>query len=243
MSPDQGSKALLEGSNHNSDYQTISKLDNLIVESSGSTRRTQRAQEHKILTSLSQKIIHRTDPSLKESRERSETALAPCSSSTTAGVLPNHRRTTTRRPDVLPDHHPKARRSADHHPKARRSAGPPPEGPTFCRTTDRRPDVLPDHRLKARRSAGPPPEGPTLCSRSDVLLKARRSAQRPTLCSRPDALLKARRYAQGPTPCSRPDVLLKARRSAQGPTLRSRPDVLLKARRSAQGPTFCQSAT
>ncbi|KAL0905372.1 hypothetical protein M5K25_023787 [Dendrobium thyrsiflorum] len=60
MSPDQGVKALLEGSNHNSDYQTVSKFDNLIVESSGSTRRIQRAQERRNPTSLSQKIVHRT---------------------------------------------------------------------------------------------------------------------------------------------------------------------------------------
>ncbi|KAL0926148.1 hypothetical protein M5K25_004542 [Dendrobium thyrsiflorum] len=60
MSPNQGPKALLEVSNHDLDYQTISKVDKLIVESSGSTRRIQRAQEHRIPTSLSQKIIHRT---------------------------------------------------------------------------------------------------------------------------------------------------------------------------------------
>ncbi|KAL0913989.1 hypothetical protein M5K25_017484 [Dendrobium thyrsiflorum] len=135
MSPDEGSEALLEDSNHNSDYQTISKLDNLIVELSGSTRRIQRAQEHRILTSLSQKIIHRTvhdqgiqhrpsirttphlppiykschsrksinrapfllekGPKLEGIKKGSETAFGPCSSSTTAGVLSNHRRTTT----------------------------------------------------------------------------------------------------------------------------------------------------
>ncbi|KAL0927690.1 hypothetical protein M5K25_001889 [Dendrobium thyrsiflorum] len=60
MSPNRGPEALLEVSNHDLDYQTISKLDKLIVESSGSTRRIQRAQEHRIPTSLSQKIIHRT---------------------------------------------------------------------------------------------------------------------------------------------------------------------------------------
>ncbi|KAL0918333.1 hypothetical protein M5K25_010337 [Dendrobium thyrsiflorum] len=38
MSPDQGPEALSEGSNHNSDYQTIPKLDNLIVKSSGLMR-------------------------------------------------------------------------------------------------------------------------------------------------------------------------------------------------------------
>ncbi|KAL0922452.1 hypothetical protein M5K25_006440 [Dendrobium thyrsiflorum] len=60
MSPNQGLKALLEGSNRNSDYQTVSKFDNLIVESSGSTRRVQRAQDRKNPTSLSQEIVHRT---------------------------------------------------------------------------------------------------------------------------------------------------------------------------------------
>ncbi|KAL0914564.1 hypothetical protein M5K25_014923 [Dendrobium thyrsiflorum] len=60
MSPNQGLKALLEGSNRNSDYQTVSKFDNLIVESSGSTRRIQRAQERRNPTFLSQKIVHRT---------------------------------------------------------------------------------------------------------------------------------------------------------------------------------------
>ncbi|KAL0909216.1 hypothetical protein M5K25_020063 [Dendrobium thyrsiflorum] len=60
MSPNQGPEALLEVSNHDLDYQTIFKVDKLIVESSGSTRRIQRAQEHRIPTSLSQKIIHRT---------------------------------------------------------------------------------------------------------------------------------------------------------------------------------------
>ncbi|KAL0926725.1 hypothetical protein M5K25_002970 [Dendrobium thyrsiflorum] len=60
MSPNQGPEALDERSNHNSDYQTVSKLENLIIESSDPTRRIQRAQEHKIPTPLSQKIIHRT---------------------------------------------------------------------------------------------------------------------------------------------------------------------------------------
>ncbi|KAL0923770.1 hypothetical protein M5K25_007842 [Dendrobium thyrsiflorum] len=171
MSPNQGLKALLEGSNHNSDYQTVSKCDNLIVESSGSTRRVQRAQERRNPTSLSQEIVHRTvhdqgiqyrpsvpnhslfpriygpchsrktinrapfhlekgpgEPSLKRSRERSKTALAPL-------LLLDHRRNF---------------------------AGPPPKGPTVRRTTTRRPYTLPDHRLKALQFAGPPLEGPTL---------------------------------------------------------------------------------
>ncbi|KAL0905624.1 hypothetical protein M5K25_024059 [Dendrobium thyrsiflorum] len=144
MSPDQGLEALLEGSNHNSDYQTVSKFDNLIFESSGSTRRVQRAQERRNPTSLSQKIVHRTvydqgiqyrpsvqnhslfpriygpchsrksinrapfllqrgpeSQSLKRSRERSKTVLAPL-------LLLDHRWS---------------------------SAGPPPEGPTVRRTT------------------------------------------------------------------------------------------------------------
>ncbi|KAL0923255.1 hypothetical protein M5K25_007304 [Dendrobium thyrsiflorum] len=71
------------------------------------------------------------DRSLKESRERSETALAPL-------LLLDHRRssaeppkgstfsrTTTRRPDVLPNHHLKTRRPAVPPSEARRSAGLP----------------------------------------------------------------------------------------------------------------------
>ncbi|KAL0907447.1 hypothetical protein M5K25_021859 [Dendrobium thyrsiflorum] len=178
MSPNQGPEALLESSNHNLDYQTISKHDKIIVESSGSTRRIQQAQEHRIPTSLSQKIIHRTvhdqgiqhrpsiqttphlslishlftktpfflkrDTSLKESRERSEIALATLllldhrrSSAepplefcrTTAGpppdaeVPPGHHL----RPDILPDHHLRPDVLPDHHLK---------------------PDVLPDHHLR-----------------------------------------------------------------------------------------------
>ncbi|KAL0904617.1 hypothetical protein M5K25_026746 [Dendrobium thyrsiflorum] len=60
MSPYQGLEALLEGSNHDLDYQTVYKFDDLIVESSGSTRRVQRAQERRNPTSLSQKIVHQT---------------------------------------------------------------------------------------------------------------------------------------------------------------------------------------
>ncbi|KAL0909058.1 hypothetical protein M5K25_023580 [Dendrobium thyrsiflorum] len=61
MSPNQGPEALLGVSNHNLDCQTVSKLDKLIIESSGSTRQIQRAQERRIPTSLSQEIIYRTD--------------------------------------------------------------------------------------------------------------------------------------------------------------------------------------
>ncbi|KAL0916099.1 hypothetical protein M5K25_013581 [Dendrobium thyrsiflorum] len=216
MSPDQGPEALLDGSNHNSDYQTVSKFDNLIIESSVSTRRIQRAQEHRNPTFLSQKIVHRTihdqwiqyqptlDPKLQEIKREIEDRSCPLAPprpppelrrTTSAGPLPEEP-TLHSRPDVLP--------------KAQRSA----QSQTFCS----RPDVL----LKARRSA----QGQTLYSRPDILLKARRSAQSPTFCSRPDILLRARCFAQGQTLCSRPDTPLKARRSAQGPTLRLRPDVL-----------------
>ncbi|KAL0926425.1 hypothetical protein M5K25_002658 [Dendrobium thyrsiflorum] len=131
MSPNQGPEALLEVSNHDLDYQTISKLDKLIVESSGSTRRIQRAQESRIPTSLSQKIIHQTvhdqgdryrpDPRQEEKKRREE---------------------ENRRRRLLHDH----RRS---------SAGPPPDAGVppdrhltseFCRTATRR-----------QSSAGVPP--------------------------------------------------------------------------------------
>ncbi|KAL0909507.1 hypothetical protein M5K25_020381 [Dendrobium thyrsiflorum] len=219
MSPNQGLKALLEGSNRNSDYQTVSKFDNLIVESSGSTRRVQRAQERRNTTSLSQKIVHRTvydqgiqyrpsSQSLKRPRERSKTALAPL-------LLLDHRRST---------------------------AGPPPKGPTARRPAQGLTFYL---RLDVLLKAGLAAQGQTSCSRPDALLKARRSAQGQTSSSRPDVLLKARRSAkarlgaQGQMSYSRPDLLLKARLATQGQTSCSRPDVLLKARHSAQGQTSC----
>ncbi|KAI0522958.1 hypothetical protein KFK09_005347 [Dendrobium nobile] len=52
MNPNQGLKALLEGSNCNLSYQADSDFDELILESKGSTRRIQRAQDHRIPTSL-----------------------------------------------------------------------------------------------------------------------------------------------------------------------------------------------
>ncbi|KAL0915266.1 hypothetical protein M5K25_015669 [Dendrobium thyrsiflorum] len=45
-------EAHLEGSNHNLDYQTVSNYDVLIVKSSGSTRRIQRAQDRQNLISI-----------------------------------------------------------------------------------------------------------------------------------------------------------------------------------------------
>ncbi|KAL0925085.1 hypothetical protein M5K25_003393 [Dendrobium thyrsiflorum] len=120
MSPNQGLKALLEGSNRNSDYETVSKFDNLIVESSGSTRRVQRAQEHRNPTSL-----RTLEPKLEEIKgEIEDRSCPPCSSSTTAGV------------------------PSDHRLKALQFAGPPPKGPTARRSAQGptfclRPDVLP----------------------------------------------------------------------------------------------------
>ncbi|KAL0905896.1 hypothetical protein M5K25_024344 [Dendrobium thyrsiflorum] len=124
---------------------------------------------------------------------------------TTAGPPPEGPtscRTTTCRPDVLPDHHLKAR-----HP-----ARPPPEGPT----------VPPGHHLKARRPTGPPPEARRSTRHPldtrvppDHHLKARHSAESPpeARCSadhhqRPDVL---------PDHHQRPDVL---------PDHHQRPDVL-----------------
>ncbi|KAL0910292.1 hypothetical protein M5K25_021259 [Dendrobium thyrsiflorum] len=118
------------------------------------------------------------DTERNQERDR-RSPLPPCSSSTTTDVLPNHRRSTTQRPDVLPDQHLKARRSAEPPPEARRFAGPPPE---------------------ARRSAGPPPEarrfaGPPPEARRSAghTLDARRSAGHP-----PDT-----RHSTGHTPDSR----------------------------------------
>ncbi|KAL0904936.1 hypothetical protein M5K25_027100 [Dendrobium thyrsiflorum] len=52
MGPNQRLEALLEGSNNNLDYQMVYKRVMLIIESSGSTRRIQRAQDCQILISL-----------------------------------------------------------------------------------------------------------------------------------------------------------------------------------------------
>ncbi|KAI0495203.1 hypothetical protein KFK09_025353 [Dendrobium nobile] len=62
MSLNQGPEALLEGSNCNLSYQTVSNFNELILESIGSTRRIQRAQDHQIPTSLRppnvQRMVH-----------------------------------------------------------------------------------------------------------------------------------------------------------------------------------------
>ncbi|KAL0910448.1 hypothetical protein M5K25_021434 [Dendrobium thyrsiflorum] len=166
MSPDQGLEALLEGSNHNSDYQTVSKFDNLISPISSS--KGARSQ------------------SLKRSRERSKTALAPL-------LLLDHRRTTARRPYISPDHRRTTSRRPytppDHQPKALHFAGPPAEGPTLRRTTAGPPAEGPTLR---RTTAGPPPEGPTLRSRPEVQPKALHPAQGPKFSLRPYSPFKAR---------------------------------------------------
>ncbi|KAL0906177.1 hypothetical protein M5K25_024650 [Dendrobium thyrsiflorum] len=177
MSPDQGLEALLEGSNRNSDYQTVSKFDNLIVESSGSTRRVQRAQERRNPTSLSQKIVHQTIHD--QGIQYRPPLLPPCSSSTTAGVPPDHRLKALHSAGPPPK---RPYSSPDHHLKALHSAGPPPKGPIVRRTTSRRPYTSPDHRRATSQ-------------RPYALPKARRAAQGQTLCSRPDVLLKALRLA------------------------------------------------
>ncbi|KAL0926190.1 hypothetical protein M5K25_002399 [Dendrobium thyrsiflorum] len=207
MSPNQGLKALLEGSNRNSDYQTVSKFDNLIRldKTNPTSLRTQKSD-----------ISKSENRTSNRPRSRDSISASPISSS--KGTLEPKLEEIKGEPEdrsgplLLLDH----RRS---------TAGPPPKGPTtFC--------LRPDALLKARRSA----QGQTFCSRPDALLKARHSAQGQTSCSRPDLLLKARHPAQGPTSCSRLDVLPKAGLAAQGQTSCSRPDLLLKARHSAQGP-------
>ncbi|PKU73368.1 hypothetical protein MA16_Dca026387 [Dendrobium catenatum] len=60
MGPNNGSKVLLEGSNRNLSYQTDSDFDELILESKGSMRRIQRAQDHRIPTSLRPSNVQRT---------------------------------------------------------------------------------------------------------------------------------------------------------------------------------------
>ncbi|KAL0926138.1 hypothetical protein M5K25_004532 [Dendrobium thyrsiflorum] len=196
---------------------------------------------HRLLDENSADFLNQPSPegpesqSLKRSRDRSKTALAPL-------LLLDHCQSSVEPP---PDHHLKALQSAGPPPKgptALQSAGPPTEGPTLHSRLDdlskarlvalgQTPDLL----LKARHLA----QGSTICPRPDLLLKARHPAQGSTICLRPDLLLKARHPVQGPTSCSRLDVLPKARLAAQSQTFCSRPDILLKARCPAQGSTFC----
>ncbi|KAL0920302.1 hypothetical protein M5K25_009427 [Dendrobium thyrsiflorum] len=200
MSLDQGPEVLLEGSKRDSDYQTVSKLDKLVVESSGSTRRIQRAQEHQIPTFLSQKIIRRTfhDQGVQYRSSVHNHSLfpriyRPCHSRKTINRAPFHlekrpklegikRETEDRSCLFAPPRPP-----PDHRLKALSFVGPPVEGPTLRRTTSRRPYTSPDHQLKALHFAGPPVEGPTLRSRPEVLPK--------DLRSRPEVLTMALRSA------------------------------------------------
>ncbi|KAL0912708.1 hypothetical protein M5K25_018700 [Dendrobium thyrsiflorum] len=229
MSPDRVPEALSEGSKRNSGYQTVSKFYNLIVESSGSTRRIQRAQDRENTTSVGQEIVHRTihdqgvqyrpsvqphftlkkDPRLKESKETQDRSctLAP------PRPPPDHQQKALYFAGPPPDHQSKALHFAgpppDHQSKALHFAGPPVEGPTLRRTT-----------------AGPPVEGPTLC---------RTTSRRPyTLPDhQPKALYFAGPPPEGPTLRSRPEVQPKTLHPAQGPKSSLRPYAPLKARSSA----------
>ncbi|KAL0924133.1 hypothetical protein M5K25_004940 [Dendrobium thyrsiflorum] len=159
MSPNQGLKALLEGSNRNSDYQTVSKFDNLIVESSGSTRRVQRAQEHRNPTSLSQKIVHQTihDQGIQYRPSIPNHSLFP------RIYGPCHSKKSINRAPSLLEKEP-----GEPEPKEIKGEiedrscplAPPRPPPELRRTTAIRPYTSPDHHLKALHSAGPPPEGP-----------------------------------------------------------------------------------
>ncbi|KAL0908180.1 hypothetical protein M5K25_022657 [Dendrobium thyrsiflorum] len=200
MSPDQAPEALTEGSKRNSGYQTVSKFYNLIVESSGSTRRIQRAQDRENPTSVGQDIIHRTihdqgvqyrpsDPRLKESKETQDRSctLAP------PRPPPDHQQKALHFAGPPPDHQPKALYSAgpppDHQQKALHFAGPPP---------DHQPKALysagppPDHQQKALYFAGPPPDHQSKALHfAEVQPKALHPAQGPKSSLRPYAPLKA----------------------------------------------------
>ncbi|KAL0909329.1 hypothetical protein M5K25_020186 [Dendrobium thyrsiflorum] len=186
MNPNQGLRALLEGSNRNSDYQTVSKFNNLIMESSDSTRRVQRAQEHRNPTSLSHKIVHQTihdqwiqyRPSVPN-HSLFPRIYGPCHSRKTINRAPFHlEKGRSPEPELeeikgeIEDRScPLAppRPPPDHRSKALHFAGPPP-----------------DHQPKALHFAGPPP---------DHHLKALRSAQGPKFSLRPYTPLKARSSA------------------------------------------------
>ncbi|KAL0909087.1 hypothetical protein M5K25_023614 [Dendrobium thyrsiflorum] len=191
MSPDQGVKALLEGSNHNSDYQTVSKFDNLIVESSGSTRRIQRAQERRNPTSLSQKIVHRTihDQGIQYRPSVPNHSLfpriyGPCHS----------RKSINRAPFLLqkgpPEPEPELEETKGEIEDRSCPLAPPRPPPGHQSKALHFAEPPPGHQSKALHFAGPPVEGPTL----------RRTTAGPPV--------------KGPTPCLRPDVPLKALRLA-----------------------------
>ncbi|KAL0924926.1 hypothetical protein M5K25_005787 [Dendrobium thyrsiflorum] len=227
MSPDQGSEALFRGSKRNSGYQTVSKFYNLIVESSGSTRRIQRAQDRKNPTSVSQEIVHRTihDQGVQYRPSVHNYPLLPriynpCHSRKTINRAPfylekgtqglrNQRRLKIAlAPLLLLDHRrTTARRpftSPDHQSKALHFAGPPP-----------------DHRSKALHFVGPPVEGPSL-RRTIAGPPAEGPILRRTTAEPPVEGPTLRRTTAGPP--------------VEGPTLRSRPEVQPKALHPAQGP-------
>ncbi|KAL0906956.1 hypothetical protein M5K25_025490 [Dendrobium thyrsiflorum] len=185
MSPDQAPEALSEGSKRNSGYQTVSKFYNLIVESSGSTRRIQRAQDRKNPTSVGQEIVHRTihDQGVQYRPSVHNYPLLPriynpCHSRKTINRAPFHlekgprlkesketqdRSCTLAPPRPPPDHQSKALHFAgpppDHQSKALHFAGPPPDHQNKALYFAGPP---PDHQSKALHFAGPPAEDPIL---------------------------------------------------------------------------------
>ncbi|KAL0909784.1 hypothetical protein M5K25_020681 [Dendrobium thyrsiflorum] len=195
MSPNQRTKALLESSNHNLDYQTISKQDKLIVDPTGC--------RVNLKTSLKSPYPRcpgclRTYPGCplpaEAAREPSEAACA-CPR---ARLLPAPARTAARPLMLLPALARTARSLAfaGWPPLAACLLAPPRPPPEFCKTTTGpapntgvlldhqlrsdvlsdhhlRPDVLPDYHMR-------PDILPDHHLRSDVLPNHH---QRPELCS------------------------------------------------------------
>ncbi|KAL0912107.1 hypothetical protein M5K25_018057 [Dendrobium thyrsiflorum] len=105
-------KPIADDSNHNSDYQTISKLDDLIRldETNPTSLRTPNSDISKSENYPSNRLRSRgtLDPKLEGIKRETEDRSCP----------------------LAPPRPP-----PDHHLKALSSAGPPPEGPEFRRTT------------------------------------------------------------------------------------------------------------
>ncbi|PKU77399.1 hypothetical protein MA16_Dca011405 [Dendrobium catenatum] len=105
MGFNQGFEALLEGSNHNLSYQTVSDFNELILKSNGSTRRIQRAQDRKIPISLRPSNVQRTvhnrrvqhQPSIRPAPDLTP-IYKPCHSRKTINrALILHKRTQVKR--------------------------------------------------------------------------------------------------------------------------------------------------
>ncbi|KAL0911348.1 hypothetical protein M5K25_019482 [Dendrobium thyrsiflorum] len=252
MSLDQAPEALSEGSKRNLGYQTVSKFYNLIVESSGSTRRIQRAQDRENPTSVGQDIVHRTihDQGVQYRPSVHNYPLLPriynpCHSRKTINRAPFHLEKGPKAQGIKGDSRsllhpcsssttagpplegPSLRRTTAGPPAEgpilrRTTAGPPVEGPTLCRTTSRRPYTSPDHRRTTSRRPYTSPDHRRTTSRRPYTLPDHH----------PKALYFAGPPPEGPTLRSRPEVQPKALHP------RSRPEVQPKALRSAQDPKF-----